>query len=100
MTRALSVVLLCGILAWTVQVSAADPERGRELFVERCILCHGEGGGKFRPAPSIKVPDDVIVLEAADMDGDGKADLIAAFVSLNRVGVYGGDGAGVLSFMC
>ena len=57
----------------------------------------GEGNGRFRRAPAIKVPDDIIVLEATDMDRDGKTDLIAVFASLNRVVVYRGDGAGGFS---
>ncbi|MFQ5914927.1 MAG: c-type cytochrome [Nitrospinota bacterium] len=62
MSRAPVWVLLCGMLAWAAGAAAADVERGRELFVERCVLCHGNKGKGWSLAsrvarPPVPVPD-------------------------------------------
>ncbi len=57
----------------------------------------GASKGAFRPGIRIRVPDDVIALRAGDINGDGKTDLVLAFASLNRIGIYFGDGKGRFS---
>lgn len=60
------VVIAVGLLAAVVVPAAAaskgDPEKGRQLYVEYCLQCHGgagEGWGwsKKIPPPPIPIPD-------------------------------------------
>jgi cytochrome c5 len=43
--------ILGGMILWGAQGSAADKyERGKNLFLEKCQLCHGAGGEGNGPA--------------------------------------------------
>ncbi|MFQ5692860.1 MAG: c-type cytochrome [Nitrospinota bacterium] len=93
MTRALVFVLLCGAFVGTGP-AAADPKRGRELFVERCVLCHGETGRGWDltsrvPRPPVPVPD---LTDAAFMRGFSDGELF-------RVIKLGGTRKGKSRFM-
>jgi mono/diheme cytochrome c family protein len=88
------VSLLAGavlLLAAALAARSGDPAKGREIYAERCILCHGsqgEGWDWFKKAPPpIPVPD---LAEVAPQRSDKY---------LFAVIKEGGEGVGRTKFM-
>lgn len=61
MTGALSLFLIILTSAPLSAQTQADSKRGEELYLEKCVLCHGSGGQGWdwskKAEPPIAVPD-------------------------------------------
>lgn len=54
----------------------------------------GVGDGSFNPQKTFAARAEMFGIAAADLNGDGKVDVVGALQNANAVGVYWGDGTG------
>ena len=81
--------LAAGDLTETAKDVATLSYGGRSISILK-----GKGDGTFDPGDTLSTEKDPRMLAIADVDGDGKLDLVVANSGTDSVGIYLGNGSG------